>query len=123
MESIKFKPPKFDGRRGQSFRQFRSRFEKFCAFYEIQEPNQTRVLSMCLLGNALVAFDAIANTNPHASLIDILACLCLRFDNENTPFLIRSKLSRRSLRRNETVGAYFSDSRIPEFPNSALPMD
>ena len=86
MDRIKFKPPKFDGRRGQSFRQFKSRFSKFCAIYKIPEPNQKQLLGMCLLGNALTAFDTTSNNNPYASIIDIFASLGLRFDDETLHF-------------------------------------
>ena len=112
LRNLRIKPPLFSGKKGENIKQFYSKLEKYIEAQRINEYQKINVTGLCLDGDALEHFDSIRGADGEAATYEeIKEAMVNRFDDDKIAIVIRSRISKRGLKANESVTEYFNELR------------
>ena len=111
LRNLRIKPPIFNGKKGQNIKQFFSKLEKYLEAQGIDEDNRIEATGLCFEDDALEHFDSFMRANEDATYEEIKEAMTNRYDQDKIAIVIRSRISKRVLKKGESVSDYFNELR------------
>ena len=112
LRTLRIKPPQYSGKKTENIKQYYSKLEKYLDAYGVEDAEQRiEATGLCFEGDALEHFDYLRGANEEATYDVIKEAMISRFYDDKIPIVIRSRISKRKLKPNETVSEYYNEQR------------
>jgi hypothetical protein len=108
---LRIKMPRYSGRKQDNVRQFFSKLEKFIEQQGVAAEDNVGALGLALENDALACYDNFLQENEDITYDELKEQIILRFDDDRTNLVIRSRINNRKLRKEESISDFFNALR------------